>query len=299
MRADKIKAKGKSFRGILAGYPGAGKTGALASLLNAGYKVRMIDYEGNYDPLLEYVDPRAMVNLDIVTLQDKISTDGDKIQPQGIPTAFNRTLELLKEWKYTDEDGEAVNLGKSADWGPDTVVVIDSMTGLGEAALRLSMKMNNKTPSNLTPGVYQDAVTRAMWTLDVLKRDDRNYHLIVLAHLFLYGPQDVITMDDAKSDNKPVRDAKLEAIELDLVPTKLLPKGVTKNNSNDIAGKLPTLLLVERAKLVGKDTRIIRTVSDLPVDVKLPLRGAKPYYPVDTGMAEIFKAMGHKAPGFE
>src|SRR5882672_5670063 len=117
--------KGRNpYRGFHIGFPGSGKTGAIAALLNVGYKVRVLDFEGNYQPLVGFADERALANLDVVTLQDRMR-NGDKIiEVMGIPEAFNNAMRMLQEWKYVDDDGKEVNLGKSAEWGNDTVLVV-------------------------------------------------------------------------------------------------------------------------------------------------------------------------------
>src|ERR1700692_1276245 len=38
-----------ALRIMVVGYPGTAKTGSLASLLNAGFKIRMLDYDGNIE----------------------------------------------------------------------------------------------------------------------------------------------------------------------------------------------------------------------------------------------------------
>ncbi len=60
----------------------------------------------------------------------------------------------MDRWKYT-EDGEEVDLGASKDWGPDTVVVLDSLTAMGTAAFRRQMSLMNKTPLNTTQQLWR------------------------------------------------------------------------------------------------------------------------------------------------
>src|ERR1700733_9823756 len=131
---------------LVVGYPGTAKTGSLASLLNAGYKLRMIDFDGNADPLLQYADTAMLKNLDIAYFEDRMRSGQSFIEPVGIPTAFANALRQLDDWKTQDAEGKEVSLGSSSDWGPDTIVVLDSLTKMGDAAFRRAMKLLNKTP---------------------------------------------------------------------------------------------------------------------------------------------------------
>ena len=84
------------YRGFHIGYPGSGKTGALAALANVGYKLRVLDYGGNFQSLVGFADDRALPNIDIVSLQDRLRNGDSYVEVMGIPEAFNRGLELMK-----------------------------------------------------------------------------------------------------------------------------------------------------------------------------------------------------------
>lgn len=292
--ASGAKLKGATpYRGFHIGYPGSGKTGALASLANAGYKLRIISFEGNYEPLLNYVDAKALPNIDIVTLQDRMRNGDKYVEVMGIPEAFNNAMKLLTEWKYKEDDGSEVNLGKSADWGLDTVVVIDSLTSLAMAVKARAMKMNNKNPSNMTSAVWGHAVMDLSNFIDVLKRDDKRYHLIINSHKQILGPSDFL----AQGDDEAVKEKKLEMIQQGMIPPRIYPVSVTKPNSQNVHGMLPIMLEFDKTSKLGKDVRLIRTVSGPEIDVKIPGKDLKKDYPVETGLADIFQALGYKAPG--
>ena len=57
---------------MIVGYPGAGKTGALACLANAGYKLRILDFDGNLEPLLDNLDDRAVPLVDAIHFEDEL-----------------------------------------------------------------------------------------------------------------------------------------------------------------------------------------------------------------------------------
>ena len=83
-------------KGLCLGYPGSGKTGSLAALINSGrYNVRILDYDGNYDPLYEYVNPKFYDRVEIKTFQDTLKMGTDRIIPSGPPRAFELGMKLL------------------------------------------------------------------------------------------------------------------------------------------------------------------------------------------------------------
>lgn len=290
--ANAAKLKGRiPYRGFHIGLPGSGKTGGLASLANAGYKLRILDMGGNPESLLEYVDERALANIDIVTLADKMKNGDKYIEAVGIPTAFNNANKMLIEWKYTDEDGEEVNLGRSTDWGQDTIVVVDDGSGLAAAVFARALKMNNKTKSNVTSAIWGHAVSDYNNFIDILR--SQNHHVIVNIHQQMIGPQDFL----AQGDDSVVKEKKLEAISQNLIPTRWYPIAVTKPQAQNVHGKLPIMLHFEKTIKFGKEQRVIDTVGGVDIDVKIPGKELKKSYNVETGMAEIFEALGHKAPG--
>lgn len=293
MRGDKLLGQ-TPYRGFHIGLPGSAKTGALAALLNVGYKVRVLDFEGNFQPLLAYTDPRALGNLDVITFQDKLRNGDKYVEPLGIPEAFNKANQMLLEWKYTEEDGTEVNLGKSKDWGMDTIVVIDSGSSLAAAIMRRAMKMNNKTKSSMTSAVWGHARADFEDFIGLLKADDKKYHLIINMHQQMLGPQDFLAQGDADV----VREKKLESIAQDLIPTRWYPVSMTKPQAQTVHGLLPIMLHFEKINKQGKEVRIIDTVGGIDIDVKIPGKGLLRQYPIETGMADIFAAMGYKAPGF-
>ncbi len=291
--------KGKTpYRGFHIGYPGSGKTGALASLLNVGYKIRVLTFEGNYEPLVNFADERALDNLDVISFQDRYRNGDKYMEVIGIPEAFNNAMKMLQEWKYKDDDGNEVNLGKSVDWGLDTIVVIDSLTSLAVAIKDRAMKMNNKNPSNMTSAVWGHMVADLEKFLNTLKADHRHHHLIVNTHKQILGPSDFINQNDDKDENAAIKEAKMEMIKDGMIPPRIYPVSVTKPNSQNVHGMFPIMLEFEKLTKQGRDMRLINTTGGPQIDVKMPGKGLKKSYELETGMAEIFAAMGYVAPGF-
>src|SRR3990167_7269492 len=121
-------------RVLLLGTPGSGKTGSLACLANAGFKLRVLafDKRANMVPLLMYTKTEYRKNIDILFFEDKLRAGQRFIEPIGVPSAFRLAYLAMDHWKYTTGEHE-IDLGASRDWGLDTVVVLDSLTAMGQA----------------------------------------------------------------------------------------------------------------------------------------------------------------------
>lgn len=281
MRADKIAAK-QPVRAMIVGYPGTAKTGMLASLANMGYKIRMIDFDGNSQSLLTYTDKDKLANIDIVYLEDRMRNGERFIETTGIPTAFRAGLDLMDEWKYTEPDGTKVSLGKSRDWGCDTVLVLDSITTMGLASMRRQMSLSNKTPLNNTDSVWGLAMGQQEAFIEKLTSESNNFHVVVLSHLKMVGPNGVRSGDDDMTKQLKERVA-------DLVPTRLFPSALGKALPPVIGGHFP--ILIEAANEFdtrGVAKRIIRVVPRPELDLKLPSKVSFDKADIKDGLARIF-----------
>lgn len=290
---------GESLRVLIGGWPKGGKTGAIVALLNAGYKVRMLDFEGNYDVLLNYADPKTLKNLDIATFQDKQSSTGETAwDSDDAPKqmAYSRALQQMKDWKTTDEKGNPISLGASYTWGSDTVVVVDNLTRLGEMSFRRARKLANKKAGQADVKVWGLAVDELVNFLAWLTRKTNHFHLVVLAHWQMLGPD--VPMSSSNEDGE-IKDLKKQIAteRAAMLETKLFPKGVTKENSRNIGSLLPVMLEAKRVVTGTKVRRVLLTETEEAVDLAFPVPGAAKQYPIETGLATIFELLGAKAPG--
>lgn len=283
-------AKGSSLlanqavRALMVGYPGAGKTGALACLLNAGYKLRVLDFDGNLEPLLLHADKEKLDNLDVLHFEDPTRLLGNGVvEVVGVPTAFANAFKAMDRWKYKEGDKE-VDLGASNDWGPDTIVVLDSLTAMGEAAKVRSMKMNNKTPLNTTDRVWGLAMAEQEEFIKMLTRTSNRFHVIVLAHLKMIGPKDIRAGDTDLT--KQIKEGVGSLIE-----TRLYPSALGWQLPQTIGQHFPTLLEVTATVTAGKVKRLIRTKPRAELDVKLPANLDGRDLDIGDGMLQIFKAL--------
>lgn len=285
MASGKTLRLNQTVRGMIVGYPGSGKTGALASLVNAGFKLRILDYDGNLEPLLLYSDPDLFdANVDIMQFEDRMRNGPQFMEPIGIPQAFNNGLKAMTEWKYPNPDGTETSLGSSKDWGPDTIVVLDSLTKMGDAAMRRAQKMMNKNPLNTTQQVWGLAMADQLAFIELLTSTSNRFHVLVLAHLKMIGPKEI---GKGESDaNKEIKEKVA-----DLIPTKFFPRALGYELPQSIGGEFPTLLEATTEYTGSKVKRIFRTVPRSDLDVKVPAAKLPPTLELSTGLLQVFEAI--------
>jgi len=104
---------------LLIGDSKAGKTGALASLVKAGYSLRILDYDNGLDVLKQFVlrdCPERLGDIEFRTLRDKRRATAEGTVVDGAPKAFIDGIKMLDRWKYKDGDKE-IDYGASESYG--------------------------------------------------------------------------------------------------------------------------------------------------------------------------------------
>lgn len=274
-------------RAFVLGRPKSGKTGSLACLADAGFKLRVLDYDWNPEPLLQYASEAALANVDVVQLKDELWDSPDGLTPRGMPTAFTDGLRMMQKWAYKLPDGTEVDLGSSKDWGPDHVVVIDSATSFGTAAKNRAMIKLNKTRKNSNWRVWDFAQQDMVQAIRIMKTG--RYHLIVFSHPKMIGPEMVNEDDD--DTTKDIKKAVAE-----LVPTRLYPSAPGKALSQVIGAELPIIIKADVRTHQGVEKRMFTAAPSLDTDTGAPLLNMKWPQPAETALLEVFKAMGVRMP---
>src|SRR5580765_3159868 len=115
----------KLVKALFLGDYATGKTTALWSLVEAGYKLRVYDFDNLLASLVAKIKRDCPDKLD--SLEYMPFRDHFKSTPNGPicarPQAYTDFLKALDEW----EDGSTPE-----EWGPEHVVVIDSGTTLAQ-----------------------------------------------------------------------------------------------------------------------------------------------------------------------
>lgn len=248
---------------LLLGDAKSGKTTALWSLVKAGYKLRILDMDNLLDSLKEKLlkeCPEYLANVEFRTLRDdyKFLADGS-VKVDGVPKAFMDAMKMLDHWKYDD-----IDLGKPQDWGPDTILVIDSLSRLCDAAYDFNAALAGKgMDGRAIYGAAQDAVESVLANLTGKKF---TANIIVICHgNFMDQP------DGTK---------------------KIFPQGVGQKLSPKIPQYFPVYI---RFKNTG-GTRTIQFNSDAMIDLAMPKIDAfkEKTLPVETGLATIFDTLRGK-----
>lgn len=142
----------------------AGKTTSLWSLVAAGYKLRILDFDNKLDTLAQAVRDRCPANVDNVefySIRDKLKGGSSGTVIEGKPQAWKTSISMLNNWKYDDVDH-----GVPATWGPDYILVIDSLSRWCDAAYDFHVDFAGaKADGRMIYGNSQDDVERQLANL--------------------------------------------------------------------------------------------------------------------------------------
>ena len=284
------------FKAIIVAAPKVGKTGSVAALVNAGYRVIVAAFDPGTDILLNLTDPEHRDNLIILPFEDKRGfTDAySKITVGmiGDPTAFPKFVEFLntgKARRAACQGGDIIDLGASDTWGTDTFLVLDNLSSLSKAAFARLLKMQ---------GVNKQTRRRRDWGLAAEEVDDvliqlassfYRYHLVVLAHWYVQGPREWED-EDKQNRDKSEYNNELREREKDLVPTKQVPVSIGRTLSRNLLQHFPT---VAWAEVDEQGRRLFNLEPSASRDSGIPVRpGTLPKtLPIDGGLLTIFHAV--------
>jgi len=244
---------------LFIGASGAGKTGALTSLVEAGYKLRIIDMDSGLDALINHVkesDPKLLDNIEYETFRDRIKMSSAGPKVDGSPKAYLNALRALESWPEDDSD--------PATWGHDTILVIDSLTNIGRAAMLWAKAAN---PAAKDPRQWYKTAQDLIEDLVAnLTSDGFNTNVIVISHV-------------------------------DMVETKEgMIKGYASAIGKALGPKLPrffnTMILSETRGSGANVKRMIHTVPTALIDLKnpAPMR-IEAHYEIKDGLRKIFERL--------
>jgi DNA polymerase III delta prime subunit len=170
---------------LLEGDSGTGKTTALACLVDAGFKLRIWDYDNGLAALIRELKrrcPAKIENVEFETLRDQYTASAGGPIVKGTPKAFSNGLNLMDKWS---------DKTKPEDWGPDYIAVIDSLTHLSVGAFNWSKMMHNAltwregiSQKGIDPrNIYQTAQKAVENMLALLTSASFATNLIVISHI--------------------------------------------------------------------------------------------------------------------
>ena len=244
---------------LLLGDSKAGKTTSLASLVNAGYMLRILDLDNLLDGLKDRIFAECAdmaKNVEFRTLRDKYKTGPLGPMVDGTPKAFIDAMKMLDDWKYDD-----INLGKPNAWGPDCILVLDSLTRLCDAAYAYHVALAG--PKADGRAVFFAAQRAVEMVLANLTSEHFETNVIVICHGIYQDLPDGTT--------------------------KIFPSGLGQKLSPKIPSYFP--VYVRYKNVAGK--RSVQIESDVMIDLAMPKLGAfaGKSLPIETGLATIFETL--------
>jgi hypothetical protein len=289
---------------MMIGKTGVGKTGALASLVCAGYNLRVLDtdkgikllYSLLTDPHYPYaaIIKEKNINIDAAVRYMPIDIPmgirrveerrGDDVSfiPMLAPKtgrSWNKAVEILFDWK--DED---VNLGSIYTWTEKDVLVIDSVSTLAKMAYYYSQEMNNRLGSREEGRNYQRDIGSAQRFVtrlcETIYSSELKCNVILITHIIRVDESHGlpghpgINFGDASDDDKT--DYKLP---------EGYPEVIGRALSPTIGKYFNDLYIVKREGLR-------QTISTVPIEDVGAKKSVwlKNEYPVSSGLAQIFAA---------
>lgn len=246
---------------LLLGNSGDGKSGSLASLAKAGYKLFILDYDNGLDVLVNVLKreaPDKIANVHYKTLTETYMMQGTTVVPKAA-TAFVEGMRLLDKWT---EGG--VSLGSVSTWGSDTVLVLDSLSLLSRAAMSQTLQLNGRLAAGPTQSDWYHAQNAIENVLALLFSDAVKCNVIITAH--------TVQIEDGNGINQG------------------FPQTLGKALSPRVGRYFNSMLLCKTTGAGPSKKRIIRTVPDGTVSVKHPMPGSglAADLPIETGLATFF-----------
>lgn len=160
---------------LLIGDSGTGKTGSIASLVKAGYNVRMLDFDNGWESLAAAIRrtcPDRLSSVEVEPLRDRYKSGPLGPIIDGAPRAFTKGLGLLDKWSDGTKPGE---------WGAESILVIDSLTFLSDSAYAWADALNpSAKDKRQIYGAAQEAIEHV---LALLTGPSFNTNVIVTAHI--------------------------------------------------------------------------------------------------------------------
>lgn len=252
-------------KALIVGDSGVGKTGGLASLVDAGYKLRILDFEAGLDPLAGYVKDRSKLgNVSYHTLKDEFQILGSNVAIKRAPS-FQTAMKLLNDW-----DGA----GPVQKWEEpeNTILVIDALSSMSRACFNMVLQANNALgPQGTKGGPEIGHWGAAMENIEKFLGQITNptlvpCHLIVLTH---------ITYQEREGEGL----------------VKAFPEALGSKLNPKIARYFNNMISLS----VTGGERSYKTKRDGLITCKTS-RAIQDKYKIESGLADIFRDLLPKAP---
>lgn len=291
---------------LLIGKSGSGKTGSQASLVAAGYNLRIIDTDKGVRPLCSLltdshypyakiikdrgIDLRKAVRYIPIDTAMKMRTVtrklGDRSTSETLlapsdAKAWPKVINLLDSWK--EDDG--TDLGPVSSWGPTDVLSFDSFSTLAKCAYYFGQSMNGRLGARDEGYDYQrdigGAQSQLTRLLELLYDSSISCNVLVITHItWIDESQGVASKPIAPSQDRPIVLSSPDGY----------PSAIGRALSPQM-GKYFNDVFVVRAS--GSGSSVQRTISTVPQDGVIAKHSVylERDYPVTTGLAQIVSAL--------
>lgn len=262
---------------LLIGDSGGGKTGALASLAKAGYQLRVLDCDNGLDILANLLssDRAALSRVQYVTVTEPIKAIAGTARIERAE-GWTKCMNALSKWP---DDGST-----PSEWGPDTVLAIDSLTFLSKYAMNHVLMANQRLNAQPWEGDWNQAQNLIRKVLEMLYSDSFKCNVVMNCHITHIGRK-VESLNDK---------GEVVSKEEDI---KGYPMSLGKALSPTIGTYFNHALMARSRGSGAGAKRILHTNTQGIVELKTAAPGkVKSEYPIETGLADYFRDVRGSTP---
>jgi hypothetical protein len=234
---------------LLLGDTGNGKTGLLATLASAGYRLFVGDFDNGLDVLLDptVLAPEFRKNVFFKTFYDKATLTAGVLGTTPQAKGFQDFVSSMGNWM---EDGKS--LGNIYSWGAKDVFVIDSLTFLGNMIMAHVLQLSGRAGQKPQIQDFGSAVDSQESIIETLYNPAVRCNVVVTAHL---NPQS----DDMQGG-----------------VTKMFPSALGKKLPTKIGRYFNTIVQVQKTGIGDKVKRELLTSNSHMTALKVPKPGKVP-----------------------
>ena len=267
----------KLVKALNLGDSGSGKTGALGQLAMAGYELGILDFDNGaqilLDPTVLHPDYRKNINIEVCT-------DRYDMTPQGpvcnLPQAAMKGMNCLNDWP---------GWGPIYEWGPNRILVMDSLTFFGDACMRQVLAQVGRAGGRRYQGDWGKAMDIQEGVLQSLYAEQVKCHVIINCHIKM--SKDPTAPEDIRIVGKEGKETKL-----DLTPKRAFPYALGSALPPKVGRYFNTAV---RTKSMGSGmslSRVITPIADNDLELKVPLPSIlNQDYPLESAWLTIFNAI--------
>ncbi len=272
---------------------GFGKTGALASLANAGWNLWIKDFDNGTQILNQYLTDEGRQRVHVRTYTDAMESDGLSIRPKdGVPTAY---ADFVSDLRGFDEDGTSYPSVDSLE--RKDILVVDSLTMLSQSAMRYRLALNIGAGGDPMrwmhpyPQDYGEAQDLIRKVLELLYSAQIKCGVVVNTHIKYVGGGGTQTITDNKTGTitRKEVDSSTEGVAFPTAIGRALGPEILRYFNTVVSGEMEGSGLSSQRFVVTRDLARFPLKSERPIDLEERL-------PIDSALATIFKVLGGKSP---